>query len=191
MDEPVETPDKHTPDQPALHRAGRDEPGPDTRVRARPTVSFESAPVPIVCALGLLGLCVLTGAIVTALGFQDLRVARASAAWPSTRGIVMSAAPAASPASPGRGLRYRYNVDGRSYESGRVAFGPEPAELVRSYRTGGEVIVHYDSGRPDIAVLQPGGSLLRMDPSFYVALVSLLGGAGGLGWLLPRIAWRT
>ncbi|MEE9281956.1 MAG: DUF3592 domain-containing protein [Myxococcota bacterium] len=162
--------------------------------RTNEKVSFRSAPGPILLGVGLLALFALTSAGFAVQGVQDLRDARRSAGWPSTRGVVISASikPSSVPLSIGTAaIRYRYSVGDRTYESTRVAFSRVDGtlDLVRRYRTGSEVAVHYDAERPAVAVLESGGSLLSLSAEFYVAIASLLATLGGLGWIVPKISW--
>ncbi len=144
--------------------------------------------------VGALVCCVLTSTVVAWRGVQDLLVSRSTSSWPSTRGVVISATVHSTGSfSSAASLRYRYSVGPTIYESSRVAFAPtsgSAVELVRKYSTGTEVSVHYDSERPRRAVLEPGGSVLRMGAAFYVSILSLLGTLGGLGLIIPRVSWR-
>ncbi len=162
--------------------------------RTNEKVSFRSAPGPILLGVGLLALFAFTSVGFAVQGVQDLRSARRSAEWPSTRGVVISASikPSSVPLSVGTAaIRYRYSVGDRTYESTRVAFSRVAGtlDLVRKYRTGSEVAVHYDAEQPAVAVLEPGGSLLSLSAAFYVAIASLLATLGGLGWIVPKISW--
>lgn len=158
-------------------------------------VSFRSAPIPILLGVGALVLCALTSLGFAALGAADLRVARKSEGWSETRGTVIAATVHETrvPFSEGSmSVVYRYSVGPKTYDSSRVAFGRGSRvslELVSTYRIGSEVAVHYDSARPGVAVLEPGGSLLHMGAAFYVSIVSLLATVGGLCWIIPRISW--
>ncbi len=162
--------------------------------RTRDKVSFQSAPIPIVLGIGVLVCCVLTSSVVAWLGVQDLLVSRSTSTWPSTRGVVISATVhSTGPFSSAARVRYRYSVGPTTYESSRLAFAPQSGsavELVRKYSTGTEVSVYYDSERPGRAVIEPGGSVLRMGAAFYISILSLLAMLGGLGWIIPRVSWR-
>ncbi len=162
--------------------------------RSREKVSFQSAPVPILLGVGGLVCCVLTSSVVAWFGVKDLVFSRGASSWPSTRGVVMSATVrSAGPFSSDASVLYRYSVGPTTYESTRVAFGPgsgSAVELVRKYSTGSEVSVHYDSEQPGLAVLERGGSVLRMGAAFYVSILSLFATLVGLGWIIPRVSWR-
>ena len=162
--------------------------------RTRDKVSFQSAPIPIVLGIGVLVCCVLTSSVVAWLGVQDLLVSRSTSTWPSTRGVVISATVhSTGPFSSVASVRYRYSVGPTTHESSRLAFAPQSGsavELVRKYSTGTEVSVYYDSERPGRAVIEPGGSVLRMGAAFYISILSLLAMLGGLGWIIPRVSWR-
>jgi hypothetical protein len=158
-------------------------------------VSFQSAPIPILLGVGVLALFAFTSLGFAAFGVADLRVARKSEGWSEARGTVIAATVHETrvPFSEGSvSVVYRYSVGPKTYDSSRVAFGRgsrASLELVSKYRIGSEVAVHYDSSRPEVAVLEPGGSLLRMGAAFYVSIVSLLVTVGGLCWIIPRISW--
>ena len=162
--------------------------------RAKEKVSFESAPILILLGVGALVCCVLTSSVVVWLGVQELRLNRSTSSWPATRGVVTSATVHSTGSlSSNASVHYRYSVGPRTYESNRVTFGPgsgSAVELVRKYSTGTEVSVHYDSELPGRAVLEPGGSVLRMGASVYVSILSLLTALGGLCWIIPRVSWR-
>ncbi|MFZ2280954.1 MAG: DUF3592 domain-containing protein [Prosthecobacter sp.] len=61
-------------------------------------------------------------------------------------------------------IRYRYTVDGRSYESDRVragwisnkAYEYSAGDLAKSLRPGSQVSVRYDSHHPEFALLEYG-----------------------------------
>ena len=63
----------------------------------------------------------------------------------------------------GVSIRYRYEVNGRTFEGNRLRFGagaysePDWAEsAVDNYPEGAHVTVYYNSGRPSESVLEPG-----------------------------------
>ena len=86
-------------------------------------------------------------------------------------------------------IRYTYAVQGRSYESTRIALGPRRvstshAEVTRQaarYRVGAAVTVRYDPDDPSSAVLQVGAQnvllLYAVGAGFIVAGFFLLLGA--------------
>jgi len=72
-------------------------------------------------------------------------------------------------------VRYRYTVNGKSYESDRIVFGGQPdttkllaEKLVAKYPPGAKVEVFYDPRRPKNAVLE---SKSGIGPGFYWMLI--------------------
>ena len=98
-----------------------------------------------------------------------------------------------SPGGPGAGasrhelIRYRYEVDGRTYEGETAAFTalaprPAPEALVRRFPVGDRVEVYYRAEEPGTSTLLPGGSLrgVALPGGFFLALIAA--GALGVGW---------
>ena len=160
-------------------------------------ISLRSAPAPILAALALCGVLIALGTGLAWVGISDLRAASASARWPTARGLILQSRLREERSAVGRRTRaqidYRYRVGPVTYASTRVAFATGPAQtssqVVRRYPTGSEVTVYYKKGAPGISVLEPGGSILTMGLAFYGFSALALLGAGGLCWLVPRIAW--
>jgi hypothetical protein len=111
-------------------------------------------------------LFILAAALILA-GRRSLHRASDSESWPSVQGFVIESAVAAF--NDGRRqlfrsvVRYRYVVDGRRHEGSRIAWGAAPGyrkyaaarKLLDRCRANSHVTVHYDPGRPDMAVLEP------------------------------------
>lgn len=116
----------------------------------------------------LVAITIVVALLGGALIWQHQRRSEA-ASWPATPGrIVASAVEPVAPPPASRqppsfvvAVRYEYSVDGRRYESTRIAFSPPTpfanmaaAERERArFPVGGDVAVRYDPARPDRAVL--------------------------------------
>jgi hypothetical protein len=126
----------------------------------------------------ILGLAALAGLwLLVVVGREGLAY-RAAAGWPAVAGEVISATvealPGAADGADGYGVvvRYRYTVDGRTYESDRLRrAGAERLttraaadEVLASYLAGGRAVtVRYDPADPATAVL-------RITPPIYLFL---------------------
>jgi hypothetical protein len=130
-------------------------------------------------------------AALTSWQIVELWRARASTSWPTVGGMVLDAEVVATPSDRPHhpdyeaAVRYRYVVEGRTYEATRVYFGPmelNPADAksyVKRYSPGTAVTVHYNPAHPSQAVLQAGASAAN-----YVAVgVSLAFLTAALVWL--------
>lgn len=53
-------------------------------------------------------------------------------------------------------FRYRYEIDGVTYESGTIRFGANDEAEIKSYRPDQPVSVYHDPHNPGIACLKPG-----------------------------------
>lgn len=113
------------------------------------------------------GLIMLLGAIAMLLGARQIYLAVRSNDWPHTTGVVTRAYVSPYAGNP-RGyyqaiVLYRYEVNGNTYTSRRIRavelFSNKPTELedfVSAYRPGSDVVVYYDPGSPEYALLLPG-----------------------------------
>ena len=105
---------------------------------------------------------------------QDIR----SAAWPSTPGTLINVEyPADDADAPDRAsIRYRYHVNGQTYEGDRVSLHSTwPArEFREAHRKGSEVAVYYDPENPAVAMLQPGADEQSKSGFLYPFFFSLL-----------------
>lgn len=130
-------------------------------------------------------------------GVKTLQKARASTAWPSVSGRVVSSDVERQTRTHRSGGRRRssvtyhagvvtaYEVHGTRYTTDKVSFGATDSssrrradEVVRRYPKGEEVKVFYHPARPGVAVLEPGVSA-----GVYIPLV--IGVVfGGLGVLI-------
>ena len=122
-------------------------------------------------AARILGWCLLLGgAVLTAWAVLTVLDARASLGWPTTTGVVESAAVERRVSrTSGSERKYRYNarvlyayrVDGEAFFDGRLSFltdyydsAEEARDVVRRYPAGSEVTVYYKPGDPSVAVLE-------------------------------------
>jgi hypothetical protein len=116
------------------------------------------------------------GVAITAIGVHRLRIARASADWPSVTGTILTSEVESRHRSADatgtrleRGyeylprVKYQYRVDGAVHRSTRITFddlrfdSAIAAQAVADrYAPGSEVPVHYDPAQPDRAILEPG-----------------------------------
>lgn len=153
-------------------------------------LTFQLSAYMCLAAFGALGAWT---AVAAALAFDR---GRASHRWPRTDGVVVASsvleqtAPNSSrfPSSGGfvysPVVEYRYTVDGREYRGHQVRFGGVPAgshgeaqRVVEAYPPGAAVAVHHHSRRPDLAVLEPGGSprlVRQMLVGLFVIVVTAL-----------------
>lgn len=118
--------------------------------------------------------CALGGLMTLAFLLFSLRDAAAAARWPTVSGtVVASEVRSHRELVGGRGgsstvevfspsVEYRYQVGGREYHGGQVAFGAAVSagkalaeKTVTRYPQGAAVTVHYDPGNPSTAVLEP------------------------------------
>lgn len=109
----------------------------------------------------LAGLAALVGTVLVVRATQPrIDEAWASASWPTAQGEIVELR---SGRNIGTHLRYRYEVAGRTYESGRVrlvekAWADNRKQVAERYPEGATVSVAYDPQRPERAVLEPGTS---------------------------------
>ena len=114
---------------------------------------------------------------------RDYARARASAAWPTTEGVVLSERDGAS----GQ-LRYAYSMDGHSYESTRTRvfsarfMKPQPFD----YLPGERVTVYVDPRRHQFSVLQTGGAGAAFVFFSLVSGALVFFGVGGVVWVLSE-----
>lgn len=145
----------------------------------------------------LMGLGLLAGGIITSVVFwRTWRLARASVRWPTVPGVILySGTKSASVLRGGPAtvadVRYRYDVDGRSYEGTRISVGQygtgggghARAESAR-YPQGNDVAVYYDPAKPGESVLEPGGAVFL---SLFLLVFATLMLAVGALFLLAEL----
>lgn len=151
------------------------------------------------------GACIVAGLSMR----RTEQLAHASKVWPSVRGEILESASVdyASGATdrprinkPIARVRYRYTVDGVTYQGDRLTVNNElassqvgsgaDANVLRShwYREGDSVQVYYDPNKPSFAVLDPG-VLYRNGMSWAFLMAFVLACFGT--WLLVMVirAW--
>ncbi len=126
---------------------------------------------------------------------DELPQAMASTEWPTVEGTVTKAHIRKSRKSRRLRMRYTYDVDGQTYESGKIAFmgrvlAGNVAERRKRYSAGTEVTVYYNPDNPAIAVLEPGARTVSFLGAGVIALLFLLLGALGLWGTFKRMRKR-
>jgi hypothetical protein len=113
------------------------------------------------------GLFMLIGVVAIGCGAWTLLRSLRCAHWPTTEGVIESAEMGRQSSNDGgdtysANITYEYHVADVHYESARLAFGamsasPEYAQgILNRYPVGKKVLVHYDPGHPELAVLETG-----------------------------------
>lgn len=144
----------------------------------------------------ILALATLAGLWLLVVVGRDWLAYRAAAAWPTVRGEVISATiealPGAADGADGFGVvvRYRYAVDGRSYESDRLR--REGAERLTTLEAAAEVLAGYLPGNGDSVTVRydpanPATAVLRITPPVYLLLFVGFYWAILLAYLIPAI----
>jgi hypothetical protein len=139
-------------------------------------------PVPTFIPWSLL--CV--GGALVADGWLDLRLGRQTLTWPKTQGRVLRSEYRRAPFGPGRAIarvRYRYHVDGSTYDCERLTFRKfftiQEAHLAAyHYPPGTAVTVYHHPSVPDRAVLLPGAG-----PYPWLHIMGGLAALGGAAFL--------
>ncbi len=140
-------------------------------------------------SLVLMGLMVVAiGALAYFIGWKGAEDARASEAWPTVPGAVLSSEVRVSPDPEGGHdyapiVQYAYSVDGKEYRASRISFGRHNSgdqgaveRKIASLPVGATVAVAYDPTDHGRAVLEPGQEGLN----FIVKLIGIGTGIGGL-----------
>ena len=119
----------------------------------------------LVITVGAIGfIFLLFNTIFLAVIFSAQKDASAAKKWPTTVGTVLMSTLESRLTNNGRHAQYpvvfySYQAGGRSYESNRIAPGPEvggtgaPKRLA-AYQTGSQVTVYYNPNNPSDAVLE-------------------------------------
>jgi hypothetical protein len=114
----------------------------------------------------IVGLAIMAGGFyLFGLGWNDLRMASASATWPTVPGQIEISAPPLKQAvfvsRPDADFAYTFRVGGRRY-TGHTVYPhllwrwPKALEINRTYPQASAVTVHYAPGDPAISCLVPG-----------------------------------
>jgi hypothetical protein len=150
----------------------------------QPEVFFQERPQRLLVP-GLCGAFILIGLVLMLNGWDRIRQARASAAWPTTRGVIVGAEVDPVHTSEGRRWRpvitYKYVARGRELTSTRISL-QEPAtgydersarRYAAKYRLGRSVTVFYNPERFTESVLEqsvPRSAYLSMGLGILLAL---------------------
>lgn len=139
---------------------------------------------------------VVVGASVAFFGIRGLIRAKASVAWPTTQGKVVSSSVEYHKSDKGGGtyhaaVMYDFSVSETGFSGNRVAYGdygssnPSHArQVVNRYPKGQTVTVHYMPGNPEECLLDPGVK----GQSFFLPGFGLIFFAAGsaMAVFLPR-----
>ncbi len=141
--------------------------------------------------------CSITGVFVGFLVNSFWRAADAKLRYASTTATVLSSEVTSSHDSDGTtygfGVRYRYTVNGQTFESKRYAFGSGSSSdghsragtLVRQHPVGSTLTIYYDPAKPQEAVVS-----LKVDPMMFFLLLFMqpfvLVGVGMIGALVTH-----
>ena len=134
-------------------------------------------------------------------------------AWPTAQGTVLSSEVAVDTTRLTGGrfsedyradVRYRYHVDGATYESNVFVLGlpkvfasrAEAEKVVEAYPAGGAVTVLYAPGNPARSALERGGTipeafgLMTLTAGMFLLIGLLLAISGALGWARSELVGR-
>jgi hypothetical protein len=141
----------------------------------------------------------IPGAVLLVLGGHDVYQGAASRGWPTVEGeVIRSSVQSRRSGRPDRSQRvhspdvvYSYRIGNELYTGDRIAFGGYSSSagnyanrMTHRYPRGRQVSVHYQPGKPDNTVLEPGVSLKTwFKPAF--GLVFLCAGLF-IAWLLYK-----
>jgi len=123
------------------------------------------------------------GALATMDRISDCLVGYASLSWPSTNSTVISSSfEYYEEQSYSVSVRYRYEVEGQSYECDLISPGNpvmsenRAQELSEKYFAGASVSVFYNSQSPSEAILEPGVEAGLVFMTFLSLLMMASGG---------------
>jgi hypothetical protein len=115
--------------------------------------------------------------------WQNVQMAKASTAWPTTTGKVTAAEAAKVMFRRQPRITYSYSVNGASFTSQRISFAggyrpKETDEILSRYPVGSDVTVSYAPDKPAEATLETGANKqvtaqLRMLLVFFALIVLL------------------
>lgn len=115
--------------------------------------------------------------------WQNVQMAKASTAWPTTTGKVTAAEAVKVMFRRQPRITYSYSVNGKSFTSQRISFAggyrpKETDEILSRYPSGSDVTVAYAPDKPAEATLETGANKqvtaqLRMLLIFFVLIVLL------------------
>lgn len=148
----------------------------------------------LLITIGIIGfvLVILNAVFLGILFFMRRRMATVSQ-WPSTMGTVIASYLERRSSSDGSTnypvVQYSYQVGGRTYQSSKLAPGPEvggtgAGKVVARYPAGAQVMVFYDPNNPAEAVLE------RKAPAQWLFILLLVIFDCSLCGVIP-ILWFT
>lgn len=115
--------------------------------------------------------------------WQNIQMAKASTAWPTTTGRITAAEIAKVMFRKQPRVTYSYSVNGRPYTSQRISFagGYPPKEtdaILSRYPVGSEIPVAYAPDKPAEATLETGANKqvtaqLRILLIFFVVIIAM------------------
>ncbi len=139
-------------------------------------------------------------------GGREMFHAVQSWSWPTANGVISLSTISERENDEGgttykADVRYRFQVDGRSFRGDTLAFGcfgaPRAFAVKDSgqYTKGEEVSVYYDPSNPNISVLDPGvhASTWLMFSMFLLLGLALVGVGGVMGYqcvFRPQAIWK-
>jgi hypothetical protein len=145
--------------------------------------------------LPLSAIFVVLGLVFGYLAIHNWRRARASLAWPTVQGQVLSAflqehTDSDEGVSYDPKVTYTYTVSGTEYQNDQIAFGgvsssskSKAQAYLERYIVEDPVTVHYDPDNPKLAVLEPRASGKNL---LYLVVSAIF--LGGSVWLLLLLA---
>jgi len=115
------------------------------------------------------------------MAWKNMKLARASAAWPSTSGVITSSARIKAMFRSQPRVTYSYSVNNTAHTSKRISFAAavparETDGILARYPVGQAVTVHYAPDNPAEAALEPGSGPAVVKPfrSLLVLFVVLI-----------------
>ena len=135
------------------------------------------------------------GLAIVTLGLRGCYYAGASLHWPVAGGTVTESrigrARGGNRTTYSPEVRYRYEVDGRVYESDRIYFSgidlssnhDYALDITARYAVGRDVEVYHHPGDPELAVLQPG---IRRETVFTFVIGGAFAAFALLGFYLDH-----
>lgn len=116
---------------------------------------------------------------------DELPQAVASPAWPTVEGTVTKSQVRRRRGNRSLRMRYEYDVNGQTYESGQIAFfgrvlAGTVTERRKRYPLGTKVTVYYNPDNPAVAVLEPGARIVSFLGAGLVVVLFVPLGALGL-----------
>ena len=131
------------------------------------------------------------GIIIAVFSYGGYRASLASESWPTATGNIVRSEIEKQTSTSGEGadkkttvkeypkINYQYQIDGKTYKSGKISFGPtgNAKQVVSRYPVGKSVAVSYNPDKPEQAVLIPGRKKLDYVPYFFSVVFFIFGAA--------------